>query len=348
MDEDGLPKYSAVDQYPRSRHHRRRQNRVKILAYLTALVCIVYFAWTTPQPLQHPEQSLLSSEKLQADFEKCIELRNTPQDPSGPRERNARYLDGHKPVLIRNATVWTGEPAAGTPPEEAHCGIGYSWNTADVFLEYGLIKRVESDIDVTSISGDYDVYEAHGRQLTSGIVDMHSHAGVDTLPELRGWSDDNELSNDITPFVRSIDGFNPLDHQIQVIKSGGVTTSLILPGSGNNMGGEAFVIKHAVGQPDGRTEISAEDMLADPEKHWRYMKMACKLDQRVKRSRRATWYQHGNLETPILFPPSSRASANPATICYRRRKCQICIWQARKRLRTLLTLGRGLAVPPCF
>lgn len=45
---------------------------------------------------------------------------------------------------------------------------------------------------------------------------MHSHAGVNPLPDLRGSSDDNELSNDITPYVRSIDGLNPLDHQIQV------------------------------------------------------------------------------------------------------------------------------------
>jgi imidazolonepropionase-like amidohydrolase len=35
------------------------------------------------------------------------------------------------------------------------------------------------------------------------------------------------------------------------------------------------VIKHAVGQSDGRPELSAEDMLADPEHNWRYMKMAC-------------------------------------------------------------------------
>lgn len=42
-----------------------------------------------------------------------------------------------------------------------------------------------------------------------------------------------------------------------------------------NIGGEAFVIKHAVGYSDGRPELSAEDMLADPEHNWRYMKMAC-------------------------------------------------------------------------
>jgi imidazolonepropionase-like amidohydrolase len=42
-----------------------------------------------------------------------------------------------------------------------------------------------------------------------------------------------------------------------------------------NIGGEAFVIKHAVGYSDGRPETSAEDMLADPDHNWRYMKMAC-------------------------------------------------------------------------
>jgi imidazolonepropionase-like amidohydrolase len=111
--------------------------------------------------------------------------------------------------------------------------------------------------------------------MTSGIVDMHSHSSVEPLPGLRGGSDGNELSSDITPYVRSLDAIDPLDYQLQVIKSGGVTTSLILPGSGNNMGGEAFVIKHAVGKADGRSEISAEDMLADPDRTWRYMKMAC-------------------------------------------------------------------------
>ena len=94
---------------------------------------------------------------------------------------------------------------------------------------------------------------------------MHSHAGVYGIPALVRNQDTNELSNDITSYVRSIDGFNPLNEQIQVIKSGGVTTSLILPGSGNNMGGEAYVMKFAVGREQGRSEISAADMLANPE-----------------------------------------------------------------------------------
>lgn len=59
--------------------------------------------------------------------------------------------------------------------------------------------------------------------------------------------------------------------------SGGITTSLILPGSGNLMGGEAAVIKL---RPV--STLSAQDMLVtsgvsdeDQEVIWRYMKMAC-------------------------------------------------------------------------
>jgi hypothetical protein len=229
---------------------------------------IVYTHWNqqTPNVRLTSPHGILSVEKLREEHAICSKLRSVPQDPSGHRERNARYVDGHKPVLIRNATVWTGEPAAGTSSEDAHTGKGYQWISADVFMEYGLIKRVESGIRNADLPDDCIVYDARGRQLTSGIVDMHSHSTVDPLPSLRGNEDDNELSNDITPYVRSLDGINPLDHQLQVIKSGGVTTSLILPGSGNNMGGEAYIIKHAMGKADGRPEISAEDMLADPEK----------------------------------------------------------------------------------
>ncbi|KAK3073134.1 hypothetical protein LTR53_005566 [Teratosphaeriaceae sp. CCFEE 6253] len=221
------------------------------------------------------KNSILFVERLQADHAHCAQLRSRPQDPSGPRERNARSLDAQKPVLIRNTTVWTGEPAAGTSAEDAHAGKGYSWITADVLLVHGLIKELAPDLSTLALPEGVEIWDAGGRLLTAGIVDMHSHAGDDMLPDLRGSSDTNELSSDITPYVRSIDGINPLDPQIRVIKSGGVTTSLILPGSGNNIGGEAYVLKMAVGKPDGRGELSAESMLADPDNNWRYMKMAC-------------------------------------------------------------------------
>ncbi|KAF2207889.1 hypothetical protein CERZMDRAFT_50157 [Cercospora zeae-maydis SCOH1-5] len=233
-----------------------------------AVACVIYLLCFKGPATRQPNPShLLSSEKLHQDYATCIQLRTKPTDPSGHRNASARYVQGTRSILIRNATVWTGEPDATTG--------AYSWAALDVLFQSGLIKHVSAHIGEEDLPEDYDLVDAKGRQLTAGIIDMHSHTGVDSLPELDGNGDVNELSEDVTPFVRSLDGFNPLDHQIQVIKSGGVTASLILPGSGNNIGGEAFVIKHAVGKPDGRSELSIEDLLADPEKHHRYIKMAC-------------------------------------------------------------------------
>ncbi|KAI1744879.1 amidohydrolase [Xylaria scruposa] len=272
-----LPPYSAVanPEWPRRHRAIRRSRGLRVIA-LACLAFIVYAQWRQIHRGPKSGPALLSIPKLQDDLEVCSKLRSKPKDPIGAgRHRNARYIDGHKPTLIRNATIWVGEPVKGTTSEEALAGIGYSWTSGDVFIEYGLIKKVEKNIDANALSSDTLVWDAKGRHLTTGIIDMHSHSGVNGLPGLVGNDDTNELSADITPYVRSIDGIDPNDHQIEVIKSGGVTTSLVLPGSGNNIGGEAFVIKHAVGKPDGRNETSAADMLADPDCNWRYIKMAC-------------------------------------------------------------------------
>ena len=279
-DKSGLPPYSAAPEIPRWRRRAARRSRALRFLGVACLSFIGYAQWrqlaSGPQSTAEITANGLSVKRLQEDLAVCAALQKAPVDPIGlGRERNARYLDGHGPTLIRNASVWVGEPAPGTSAKDARKGVGYSWIQSDVFLEHGLIKRVEQAIALSGLPSDTVVFDAAGRPLTTGIIDMHSHAGVDSLPGLRGTADTNELSSDLTPYVRSIDGIQTNDHQIQVIKSGGVTTSLILPGSGNNMGGEAYPIKLAVGREDGRNETSATDMLADPDRNWRYMKMAC-------------------------------------------------------------------------
>lgn len=299
MDEKlGLPPYSAqAAPHPcppstPQQHHRlfrrgrlaRRSRAVKVFA-LACLGFIVLAQWGQLWRVQS-SAPVLSQQKLSADLETCKKLRQKPQDPPGAgREKNARYLDGGKPTLVRNATIWVGEPVKGTSAEDARAGKGWKWTNGDVLLQHGLIQKVEAEISTSSLPDDTIIYEAHGRQLTAGIIDMHSHVGVYSMPLLDGTSDGNEMSDNITPWARAIDGILPFDVQFQVIKSGGVTTSLVLPGSGNNIGGEAYLVKHAIGKPDGRQEISARDLLADPEQNWRYMKMACGENaKRVHRS----------------------------------------------------------------
>lgn len=252
----------------RGRRNIRRSRGVKFLA-LACLLLIVLAQW---KQIWRSDRlaARLSIEKLHNDLGICKRLRHRPRDPIGlGRDKNARYVEGARPTLIKNATIWVGEPVMGTGHADARAGKGWEWTQGDVYLEHGLIKKVERVVSSTTLPKNTVIFNAEGRMLTAGIIDMHSHAGVGSLPNLRGSGDGNEASDNITPFVRSIDGLDIFDPQIQVIKSGGVTTSLILPGSSNNIAGEAYLIKHAVGKKDGRQEFSAKDMLADPEQHWR-------------------------------------------------------------------------------
>lgn len=266
---DGLPTYTDAVRPWLDRRRKRRTFRFLAIAFLA------YFAFSTYKIENNTRklETTLSIEKLRHDHSVCATLRRVPVVSSAARDYNKRWINGTKPLFIRNATIWTGEPAAGTSKGDARAGKGYAWISSDVFVDRGLIKKIGADIAIKSLPDDTEIFEAHGRQLTAGIVDMHSHAGLGSVGNLQ--DDDNELSGDITPYVQSLDGLDPLQPEFQFIKSGGVTTSLILPGSGNNMGGEAFVVKFAVGKQNGRTEISQQDMIADPDRNWRYMKMAC-------------------------------------------------------------------------
>ena len=65
---------------------------------------------------------------------------------------------------------------------------------------------------------------------------MHSHLGDAPSPELGGAEDVNSLKGPVVPWMRSLDGLNTHDDAFRLSISGGVTTSLILPGSANAIG----------------------------------------------------------------------------------------------------------------
>ncbi|KAI8093884.1 uncharacterized protein BX664DRAFT_330873 [Halteromyces radiatus] len=177
------------------------------------------------------------------------------------RHRNPRASTAsvEKPLLIKNGHIWLGD----------------RYLDGDVLIKDGLIKAVGTNL--TSPTDDTTILDAEHRVVTPGIVDMHSHMGAASLPGLDATADENETTDPTTPFVRIVDAFNPSDSAIKVVASGGITTSLILPGSGNLMGGEAAVVKL---RPV--PTLSVYDMLIsagvseeDQEVVHRYMKMAC-------------------------------------------------------------------------
>lgn len=186
-----------------------------------------------------------------------------------PRKNNPRWnsvTGQNSTIVLQNATLFDGASILN--------------DAVNIVFENGLIVDVSKDRDNALYQDGARVYNLEGRFVTPGLVDIHSHHLEMPFAHVSANQDVNEKPHlgPITPFVRAIDGFKPYDPAISIIASGGVTTSLNLPGSGNIIGGQAYLIKN-LPNPGESAEPVVEDLLLDHglplEKRQRYMKMAC-------------------------------------------------------------------------
>lgn len=154
------------------------------------------------------------------------------QSQAGPhadfhrRSESDRFVQGTKPVLIQRAKIWTGRKN-GT--EVIH---------GDILVDKGLFKSVGSVSRsvISALGNDLVVVDAKDSWITPGIVDIHSHLGDGSSPALDGAEDDNSIKGTVQPWLRSLDGLNTHDDSYPLSIAGGVTTSLVLPGSANAIG----------------------------------------------------------------------------------------------------------------
>ncbi|MBE7175594.1 MAG: amidohydrolase family protein [Mucilaginibacter polytrichastri] len=121
-------------------------------------------------------------------------------------------------VLFKNATVWTNEQE----------GI---LQQADVLISGGKIKSVGKNLSAAGAK----VIDATGKHLTPGIIDEHSHIAIS--------NGINEGTQSVTSEVRIGDIIDAEDINIYRQLAGGVTTSHILHGSANTIGGQTQLIK---------------------------------------------------------------------------------------------------------
>lgn len=121
-------------------------------------------------------------------------------------------------ILFKNATVWTSGP------------VGKLEN-ASVLVQKGIIQQVGPAIEAP----DAFVIDCKGKHITPGIIDCHSHIATD--------GGVNEATQAITAEVRIGDFIDSDDISIYRQLAGGVTSSNILHGSANPIGGQNQVIK---------------------------------------------------------------------------------------------------------
>ncbi len=162
-------------------------------------------------------------------------------------------------LLFKNATVWTNEKT----------GI---LNDTDVLINEGKIVSIGKNlVDPTAT-----IIDAKGKHLTSGIIDEHSHIAIS-----RGV---NEAGHNSSAEVTIADVVNSEDPNIYRDLAGGVTTSQLLHGSANPIGGRSAIVKWKWG-------LSPDEMLYKNQP--KFIKFA--LGENVKQ---ANW----SITNPTRFP----------------------------------------------
>ena len=106
----------------------------------------------------------------------------------------------------------------------------------------GKILAVGADIEIPE---DAEILDAEGRLVTPGCIDAHCHIGLEGSAVRWEGIDINESSDPITPHLRAIDAFNPIDESLTEALEGGVTTACTGPGSANVVGGSFVAVKLA-------------------------------------------------------------------------------------------------------
>ena len=109
-----------------------------------------------------------------------------------------------------------------------------------VLIDNGKIVAVGTNLQVPDGT---EVYDASGCIVTPGLVDAHTHIGLDEEAIRWEGADYNEMSDPVTPDMRGIDGINPQDEAFRLALEGGVTTAVTGPGSANVLGGTFVAIK---------------------------------------------------------------------------------------------------------
>lgn len=109
-----------------------------------------------------------------------------------------------------------------------------------ILVKDGKIAEISEYIE---IKDDYEVIDGKGKTVIPGIIDAHTHLGIEEDGLSWEGQDCNEMTDPITPHLRAIDAVNPDDFAIKESLQNGITTIMTGPGSANVLGGESMVIK---------------------------------------------------------------------------------------------------------
>jgi len=121
---------------------------------------------------------------------------------------------------------------------------GKALDDTDILVKDGKIAAIGRGL--TAPAGTV-IVDAKGKVVTPGLVDGHSHRGIDGT---------NEGSDSITAEVRVGDLINTDANNFWQAAASGHTSAMLLHGSANAIGGQSQVVKYKVGRPAGEAKIA--------------------------------------------------------------------------------------------
>ena len=132
-------------------------------------------------------------------------------------------------TVIRGATVFDGE--------------GGEIDNGTIVLTDGVVQAVGGP-ETPVPAGAFEI-DGHGKWVTPGVIDVHSHLGDYPSPGTEGNSDGNEATAPARPDVWAEHSVWPQDPGFsRALANGGVTALQILPGSANLFGGRSVTLKN--------------------------------------------------------------------------------------------------------
>ena len=132
-----------------------------------------------------------------------------------------------KAVLIKNTTLLTG--------------TGEQINNASILLKDAKIASIGTALEVPAGA---QVIDGHGKWVSPGLIDVHSHLGVYPAPNHEASQDGNEITGPNTAQVWAEHSVYTQDPQFTLALAGGITSIQILPGSANLFGGRGVTLKN--------------------------------------------------------------------------------------------------------
>lgn len=121
---------------------------------------------------------------------------------------------------------------------------GKNYDSGTIVIDQGKIIKIGDNISFLPNEDD-TIINAKNLWVMPGLIDAHSHIGIMEQKMGVEGDDSNEETTPITPYLRAIDGINPLDPAFHNALQAGITSVMTGPGSSNLVGGQfAFIKTH--------------------------------------------------------------------------------------------------------